>query len=160
MLALPPVDPPAWWRFQTRLGRDHYVRVDTCDYSVDPIAIGRQVTVLTDNDQVLVLAPGGEIVAQHPRCWARHQTITDPNTPPPARRCARKCTGTGPAGRLKPRLLPGLWSMSSSASSALTTAFSPSSKAAPERRPADPPHHRRPGHRPGHGSPHWPADRR
>ncbi|MER7960106.1 hypothetical protein [Streptomyces sp. NPDC096030] len=78
MPALPPVDPPAWWRFQTRLGRDHYVRVDTCDYSVDPTAIGHQVTVLTDNHQVLVLAPGGEIVAQHPRCWARHQTITDP----------------------------------------------------------------------------------
>ncbi|WMX45962.1 IS21 family transposase [Streptomyces roseicoloratus] len=78
MIALPPVDPPAWWRFQTRLGRDHYVRVDTCDYSVDPTQVGHQVTVLTDNDQVLVLAAGGEIVAQHPRCWARHQTITDP----------------------------------------------------------------------------------
>ncbi|MGP3686614.1 Mu transposase domain-containing protein [Streptomyces sp. IBSNAI002] len=37
----PAVDPPAWWRFQTRLGRDHYVSVDTCDYSVDPAAIGR-----------------------------------------------------------------------------------------------------------------------
>ncbi|MGW6413541.1 IS21 family transposase, partial [Streptomyces vinaceus] len=24
MLALPAADPPAWWRFQTRLGRDHY----------------------------------------------------------------------------------------------------------------------------------------
>lgn len=78
MLTLPAVDPPAWWRFQTRLGRDHYVRVDTCDYSVDPAAIGHQVTVLCDNDQVIVLATGGEIVAQHARCWARHQTLTDP----------------------------------------------------------------------------------
>ncbi|WP_229889160.1 Mu transposase domain-containing protein [Streptomyces mirabilis] len=79
MLTLPPVDPPAWWRMQTRIGRDHYVRVDTNDYSVHPDAIGRIVTVLTDNDEVLALAPGGVIVARHPRCWARHQTITDPD---------------------------------------------------------------------------------
>jgi hypothetical protein len=79
MLVLPPVDPPSWWRFQIRLGRDHYVRVDTCDYSVDPAAIGRMVTVLCDNDEVIVLAQGGEIVARHPRCWARHQTLTDPH---------------------------------------------------------------------------------
>ncbi|WP_438290984.1 Mu transposase domain-containing protein [Streptomyces sp. HUAS TT7] len=78
-IALPPVDPPSWWRFSIRLGRDHYVHVDTCDYSVDPAAIGRTVTVLCDNDQVLVLAAGGEIVAEHPRRWARHQTITDPD---------------------------------------------------------------------------------
>ncbi|MFD0440936.1 IS21 family transposase [Streptomyces chartreusis] len=78
MIALPPVDPPSWWRFSVRLGRDHYVRIDTNDYSVDPAAIGRTVTVLCDNEQVLVLAAGGEIVAQHPRCWARHQTLTDP----------------------------------------------------------------------------------
>ncbi|MEU5307117.1 IS21 family transposase [Streptomyces noursei] len=77
MLTLPPVDPPTWWRFSTRLGRDHYVRVDTCDYSVDPAAIGRQVTVLTDNDRVVVLTADGEIVADHARCWARHQTLTD-----------------------------------------------------------------------------------
>ncbi|WP_405958993.1 IS21 family transposase [Streptomyces sp. NBC_00868] len=78
MLTLPAVDPPTWWRFQVRLGRDHYVRVDTCDYSVDPAAIGHQVTVLSDNEKVIVLAAGGEIVAEHTRCWARHQTITDP----------------------------------------------------------------------------------
>lgn len=79
MLTLPPVDPPAWWRMQIRIGRDHYVRVDTNDYSVHPDAIGRTVTVLTDNDEVIALAPGGVIVARHPRCWARHQTITDPD---------------------------------------------------------------------------------
>ncbi|MEU9214179.1 IS21 family transposase [Streptomyces sp. NPDC048415] len=79
MLTLPPVDPPAWWRMQARIGRDHYVRVDTNDYSVHPEAIGRTVTVLTDNDEVIALAPGGVIVARHPRCWARHQTLTDPD---------------------------------------------------------------------------------
>ncbi|GAA3299079.1 Mu transposase domain-containing protein [Streptomyces cinereospinus] len=45
MRALPPVDPPAWWRAQTRIGRDHYIRVDTNDYSVR-VAIRRTVTVL------------------------------------------------------------------------------------------------------------------
>ncbi|MFI7021013.1 Mu transposase domain-containing protein [Streptomyces sp. NPDC050164] len=44
MLTLLPVDPPAWWRMQTRIGRDHYVRVETNDYSVHPDAIGRTVT--------------------------------------------------------------------------------------------------------------------
>jgi transposase len=36
MMPLPPVDPPGWWRTSLRLPRDHYVRVDTCDYSVHP----------------------------------------------------------------------------------------------------------------------------
>lgn len=76
MLTPPAVDPPTWWRFSTRMGRDHYVRVDTCDYSVGLAAIGHQVTVLTDSEGVVVLASGGEIVAQHARCWARHQTLT------------------------------------------------------------------------------------
>ncbi|MGW1267091.1 IS21 family transposase [Streptomyces sp. NPDC002491] len=79
MLTLPSVAPPAWWRMQTRIGRDHYVRVDTNDYSVHPEAIGRTVTVLTDNDEVIALTAGGVIVARHPRCWARHQTLTDPD---------------------------------------------------------------------------------
>ncbi|WP_316784822.1 IS21 family transposase [Streptomyces sasae] len=77
MLTLPPVGPPAWWKFQTRIGRDHYIRVDTCDYSVHPRAIGKLVVVRSDTEEVTVLA-GEEVVARHARCWARHQTITDP----------------------------------------------------------------------------------
>ncbi|MFD3657591.1 hypothetical protein [Streptomyces sp. NPDC058620] len=79
MLTLPPVDPPRWWRFATRIGRDHYVRVDTCDFSVHLLAIGKKVQVRTDTDEVIVtLTPGGAEVARHPRCWAKQQTITDP----------------------------------------------------------------------------------
>jgi transposase len=77
MLALPPIGPPQWWRFHTRIGRDHYIRVDTNDYSVHPRAIGKRVQVLCDLDHVRVLT-GEELVAEHPRCWARHQTLTDP----------------------------------------------------------------------------------
>jgi transposase len=77
MLTIPPVSPPNWWRFHTRIGRDHYVRVDTCDYSVHPRAIGKTVMVRADNEEVSVIA-GNDIVARHTRCWARHQTLTDP----------------------------------------------------------------------------------
>lgn len=77
MLPLPPVDPPGWWRTSLRLPRDHYVRLDTCDYSVHPLAIGRRIEVKADLDQVLAFCEGTE-VARHARCWARHQSITDP----------------------------------------------------------------------------------
>jgi transposase len=77
MLPIPPVTPPHWWRFATRIGRDHYIRVDTNDYSVHPRAIGRSVLVRADTEEVTAIA-GNDIVAAHPRCWAAHQTITDP----------------------------------------------------------------------------------
>ncbi|MCY0947265.1 IS21 family transposase [Streptomyces antarcticus] len=77
MLAVPPVTPPHWWRFSTRLGRDHYIRVDTNDYSVHPRAIGRTVMVRSDTEEVTVTC-GDDIVARHARCWARHQSLTDP----------------------------------------------------------------------------------
>ncbi|MEW1909441.1 IS21 family transposase [Kitasatospora sp. NPDC085895] len=77
MLTLPPVGPPNWWPQTTRLGRDHYIRVDTCDYSVHPRAIGHRITVRSDTESITVTC-GGDMVARHVRCWARHQTITDP----------------------------------------------------------------------------------
>ena len=77
MLALPPVSPRVGWFNQIRLGRDYYVRVDTNDYSVDPAAIGRQVTVTADLHRVQVRLDG-RIVADHARVWARHMTVTDP----------------------------------------------------------------------------------
>jgi transposase len=78
MLALPPVPPQVGWRTSTRLPRDHYVRVASNDYSVHPSVIGRLVEVAADLDRVHVTC-GGRPVAAHPRCWAVHQTITDPD---------------------------------------------------------------------------------
>ncbi|WP_246144660.1 Mu transposase domain-containing protein [Actinacidiphila oryziradicis] len=78
MLALPPVGPSQWYRFHTRLGRDHYIRIDLNDYSVHPRAIGTRIQVSCDTDQIRVTTDQGEILAEHPRCWARHHTITDP----------------------------------------------------------------------------------
>jgi transposase len=77
MLSLPPVAPVTGWRTATRLPRDHYVRVDSNDYSVHPSAIGRRVEVSADLDRV-VATVGGVEVAAHDRCWAAHQTVTDP----------------------------------------------------------------------------------
>jgi hypothetical protein len=77
MLALPPVAPATGWRASLRLARDHYVRLDANDYSVDPAAIGRRVEVSADLDQVRAHCDG-QLVADHQRCWARHQTISDP----------------------------------------------------------------------------------
>jgi transposase len=77
MVPLPPVAPAVGWRTSTRLARDHYVRVASNDYSVHPSVIGRLVEVVADPEQVTVTC-GGRLVAQHARCWAAHQTITDP----------------------------------------------------------------------------------
>ena len=77
MLALPPVPPQVGWRTTTRLARDHYVRLDSNDYSVHPAVIGRRIEVVADLDRVQVFCEG-KTVAQHERVWAWHQTITDP----------------------------------------------------------------------------------
>ena len=77
MLAVPPVPPRVGWFNTIRLGRDYYVRVDSNDYSVDPAAIGRTVTVTADLQRVRVRLDG-RIVADHARVWARHMTVTDP----------------------------------------------------------------------------------
>jgi transposase len=77
MLEVPPVAPVVGWRSTTRLPRDHYVRVDSNDYSVHPTAVGRRVGIAATLDEVLVTSEGHE-VARHERCWADHQSITDP----------------------------------------------------------------------------------
>src|SRR5205807_7979160 len=70
MLALPPFFLDLSWRQMVRLGRDHYVRVGTCDYSVHPRAIGRRVEVSASLDTVAVRL-AGELVAEHVRSLAK-----------------------------------------------------------------------------------------
>nr|WP_277351243.1 IS21 family transposase [Micromonospora sp. HNM0581] len=78
MTALPPVDAAVLgWRHTLRLGRDHYVRLDSCDYSVHPSAVGHRVEVTADLHTVRI-ARSGVLVGEHERCWARQQTLTDP----------------------------------------------------------------------------------
>lgn len=78
MLALPPVAPRTGWAAAVRLPRDHYVRLDSNDYSVHPAAVGRLVEVRADLQTVTVTC-GRQVVASHERCWARHQSLTDPD---------------------------------------------------------------------------------
>ena len=77
MLQLPPIPPAVGWRSSTRLARDHYVRLDSNDYSVHPGVIGRRIEVVADLDRVKVYCDG-RVVADHERVWAWHQTLTDP----------------------------------------------------------------------------------
>ena len=77
MLDLPPAEPVTGWRTATVLPRDHYVRLASNDYSVHPAMVGRRIEVRADLEQVTVTYQG-QIVARHQRCWAAHQSITDP----------------------------------------------------------------------------------
>jgi transposase len=77
MVTLPPVPPQTGWRLSLRLPRDHYVRLDANDYSVDPSVIGRRIEVSAGLERVLATC-AGRSVADHERCWAAHQTITAP----------------------------------------------------------------------------------
>ena len=77
MLTLPPVAPATGWRASTRLARDHYIRLDSNDYSVHPAVIGRRIEVIADLDRVRALCDG-KTVADHERIWAAHQTISEP----------------------------------------------------------------------------------
>jgi transposase len=77
MLSLPPVAPATGWCASLRLPRDHYVRLDSNDYSVHPGGIGRRVLVRADLDRVQAFCDG-ELLADHERIWAAHQTISNP----------------------------------------------------------------------------------
>ena len=76
MLPLPPLSPVLGWRTTVRLPRDHYIRLDSNDYSVHPSVVGRRVDVAA-NLNTLTVRCAGRVVAEHQRCWAKHQTITD-----------------------------------------------------------------------------------
>jgi transposase len=78
MLTLPPVPPAAGWRSSLRLPRDHYIRLDSNDYSVHPGVIGRRIEVIADLHRVKAFCDG-KPVADHERIWGWHQTISDPD---------------------------------------------------------------------------------
>src|SRR6201993_70107 len=93
MLALPPVAPAVGWCSSLRLPRDHYVRLDSNDYSVHPASIGRRVLVRADLQRVQAFSDG-QLVADHERIWASHQTISDPDHVQAAKVLRRKHIST------------------------------------------------------------------
>jgi transposase len=92
MLRLPPLPPATGWRLSGRLPRDFYVRLDSNDYSVHPSVIGRRIEVFADLDRVRAYCDG-MIVADHPRVWARHQSLTLPEHEQAARQLRRDRIG-------------------------------------------------------------------
>ena len=58
MLTLPPVAPVTGWRSSLRLPRDHYVRLDSNDYSVHPAVIGRRIEVIANLERVRAVCDG------------------------------------------------------------------------------------------------------
>ncbi len=77
MRPLPGRMPDVDRRLVIRVPPDPYVRVDTCDYSLDPRLVGRRVELRVSQRQVLAVAlDTGELAAQHVRSFARHRTIT------------------------------------------------------------------------------------
>jgi transposase len=77
MRPLPERVPDVDRRFVTRVPPDPYVRVDTCDYSLDPRLVGRRVELRVSQREILAVAlDTGELAARHARSFARHRTIT------------------------------------------------------------------------------------
>jgi transposase len=92
MLTLPPVAPATGRRSSLRLSRDHYVRLDSNDYSAHPAVIGRRIEVVADLQRVKAFCDG-RLVADHERIWAWHQTISDPEHVAAAKMLSRERVG-------------------------------------------------------------------
>jgi transposase len=79
MRPLPEEPPDLDRRMVIRVPADPYVRVDTCDYSLDPRLVGRRVEVRVGQRMIAGLAlDTGEPACSHRRSYARHRTIADP----------------------------------------------------------------------------------
>jgi len=77
MRSLPEAMPDTDRRLVTRVAPDPYVRVDSCDYSLDPRLVGRRVEVrVSQRELVAVCLDTGELACRHRRSVARHRTIT------------------------------------------------------------------------------------
>jgi hypothetical protein len=77
MRPLPERLPDVDRRLVTRVPPDPYVRVDTCDYSLDPCLVGRRVELRVSQREVLaVCLDTDELACRHRRSFARHRTIT------------------------------------------------------------------------------------
>jgi hypothetical protein len=76
MLPLPQRQPDLAWRFHAPVRPDPYFRVDTCDYSVHPDAVGLIVEVRVTQHDVTCVTKDGRVVAHHTRSFAPHRTIT------------------------------------------------------------------------------------
>lgn len=78
MASLPGEAPDLDPRIVLRVPADPYVRVGTCDYSLDPRLVGRRVEVRVGQREITAVAlDTGQAAAHHRRSFARHGTISD-----------------------------------------------------------------------------------
>jgi transposase len=96
MLALPPVAPATGWRTSARLARDHYIRLDSNDYSVHPAVIGRRAEVIAGLARVRVLCDGK----------GGRGSRADLGLAPDHHRPSPPCRGQGPAPPASWRIAP------------------------------------------------------
>jgi hypothetical protein len=66
------------WHLPAVIGPRPFVSFDSNRYSVHRHAVGRRGEIIADLSDVTVLC-AGEVAAAHRRCWARHQTMVDPD---------------------------------------------------------------------------------
>ena len=81
MLDFPPVLPDTSLRFGSAATTDHYVRVDTNDYSVNPRFVGRRVEVRVTLDEVVAelrRRPRWHVIAA---AWPSTSRCSRPTTP-------------------------------------------------------------------------------
>jgi transposase len=77
MAPLPAAAPDTDRRWVLRIPPDPYLRFDSCDYSLDPLLVGRRAEARVTEREVLAVAlDSGELACRHPRSFARHRTIT------------------------------------------------------------------------------------
>jgi transposase len=60
-----------------RVDKTAFIRFDTNDYSVPP-QYARETLTMSCDDKVLRVFSKEDLVATHPRCWGRHQTVEEP----------------------------------------------------------------------------------
>lgn len=79
MAALPVRLPDLDRRSVSRVGQDPYLRLDTCDYSLDPRLVGQRVETRVSQTRVVAVSLAtGQVAADHRRSYAKHRTIQDP----------------------------------------------------------------------------------
>ena len=103
----PPVDPPRWWRFATRIGRGPLHPRRHLRLLRPPLGDRQRVEVPADLHRgiMVTLRRRGSSPAM-PACWARHQTITDPEHAAGRRRLRGECRHQQAARAATPRPPP------------------------------------------------------
>jgi hypothetical protein len=83
-----------------RSGKTIYVRFDLNDYSIPPNAVGLELTLAISPATIRILH-GINKIAEHRRCWDRHQLIEDPAHRHALLEEKRRAMGSSPSGRLR-----------------------------------------------------------